>query len=269
MNEQKFKYYIYKIVNVISGKIYIGQHKVRKNGEGLRTYMGKGIALKEAYKKYGIKNFEKTIIEELEDDEKHEFVSEREKYWIKQFNSIVPNGYNISPGGEGGITSELAQKSRNTRLQRFGNFSLSEETKRKISISNKGKQKSELHKQHLSEHHHLKTLHIIVFSDETKQTINTYDSIDKIAKKFGCSSSKTLRINSSVGIFTNGIRLLDCFGKKYAGSKLTIEDKEKLINGRFFDPIKNDVVSYYTLRSRKAHHIDLYKNIVIVNQMIH
>lgn len=63
--------------------------------------MGSGIAITEAYEKYGKENFDKEIIEYIDDDEKHEHVSKREKYWIAYYNCMTPNGYNISPGGEG------------------------------------------------------------------------------------------------------------------------------------------------------------------------
>ncbi len=107
--KEKFKYCIYKITNKLNGKIYVGQHKIREN-EAPREYMGKGIAIQEAYKKYGRANFEKEIIEYIFDNEKHEKVSEREIFWIKELNSKYPNGYNISNGGEGGCTKESAKK---------------------------------------------------------------------------------------------------------------------------------------------------------------
>ena len=65
------KYYIYKIINKLNGKAYIGQHKIPKYKEDFRRYMGKGIAIREAIKKYGKENFDKIILEEIEDDIKN------------------------------------------------------------------------------------------------------------------------------------------------------------------------------------------------------
>lgn len=69
-----------------------------------------------AIKKYGKENFSFEILEYAEN------YNEREKFWIKYYNSKVPNGYNIQDGGEdpphykgednsfAKITSETANK---------------------------------------------------------------------------------------------------------------------------------------------------------------
>lgn len=86
---------IYKTTNIVNGKIYIG--KDIKNDD---NYIGSGTILKRAIKKYGINNFKKEIIETCLD---LNHLNDREKYWIKQYNSINKNiGYNISTGGYGG-----------------------------------------------------------------------------------------------------------------------------------------------------------------------
>lgn len=72
--------------------------------------MGRGIVITNAIKKYGKENFNKEILEYINDDEKHKIVSEREIFWIKEENTLCPSGYNISPGGEGGCTKESAKK---------------------------------------------------------------------------------------------------------------------------------------------------------------
>ena len=85
---------IYKTTNLINGKIYIGQDS--KNNP---KYLGSGVALNQAIKKYGKDNFKKEIIEYCIDKDD---MDTKEKYWILEFNSIDRNiGYNITKGGDG------------------------------------------------------------------------------------------------------------------------------------------------------------------------
>lgn len=60
--ESVAKYYIYRITNNINHKTYIGQHKYCKSLLVEDGYMGSGVILKKAQKKYGIENFSKEII---------------------------------------------------------------------------------------------------------------------------------------------------------------------------------------------------------------
>lgn len=238
-------YYIYKITNTINGKCYIGQHKMPKGRETFKRYMGNGIAIRQAIIKYGKKNFTKYILEYIEDDEKHETVSEREKFWIKECNSLYPNGYNIAIGGEGGITSEIAKRSVATRKSR--GYKHSEETKKKISLANKGKTKSKLHKKHLSDNHHLKTLHTIIFEDGHIE--NTFDSFESIAKRFKISGTNTLLRYSARKQFINGIYLENIDANKYVCTKqYKNEKREKLC----FDPIEKDTCTFRALYFRKT-----------------
>ena len=92
--------YIYKIINKLNGRWYIGKH----NGKDL-NYMGSGKLLKQAQAKYGIENFEKVIIEEVNS---LELLNEREKFWISETNALLdPLSYNLSEGGEGGNLSKF------------------------------------------------------------------------------------------------------------------------------------------------------------------
>lgn len=93
-------YHVYKIINLINNKIYVGRHF----GTIDDKYFGSGLLLYKAIKKYGKENFRKELIEINADLLENQ---QRERYWIKKINSFQPNGYNINPGGDGGdnITS--------------------------------------------------------------------------------------------------------------------------------------------------------------------
>lgn len=57
-------YYIYEITYNGDGRNYIGQRKcpIKKIPETDTSYMGKGVHLRAAQKKYGIENFSKRIL---------------------------------------------------------------------------------------------------------------------------------------------------------------------------------------------------------------
>lgn len=93
--------YIYKITNLINGKLYIGQTKNIKNRwheHCLESASNrKNQILYNAMRKYGINNFKIEIIEGPVKD-----YNEREKYWISYYNTYLDRtkGYNMTPGGE-------------------------------------------------------------------------------------------------------------------------------------------------------------------------
>jgi len=92
---------IYKTTNLINQKIYIGSD-TKNNGNGNPNYLGSGILLKKAIKKYGIKNFSKEIIFFCESMEE---LKNKESETIKFYNSNNRAiGYNISDGYWGGDT---------------------------------------------------------------------------------------------------------------------------------------------------------------------
>ena len=98
-------YTIYKTINLINGKIYIGVHK--ENG---KFYLGSGKLLKQAIEKYGIDNFKKEILfsyETSEDAYKKEYQIVDEEFINRK------DTYNIMTGGFGGGTPTI--ESRNKR----------------------------------------------------------------------------------------------------------------------------------------------------------
>lgn len=82
---------IYKIQNQVNGKIYIGQsvHIEHRWQEHCRASAHSLIA--KAIRKYGKENFTFEIIEECATDD----LDKLEEQYIKQYDSLVPKGYNI------------------------------------------------------------------------------------------------------------------------------------------------------------------------------
>lgn len=102
--EVRYMGYIYKITNKVNGKVYIGQtiHTIewRWNTHLLSAYNNRmgdhNVLFHRAIRKYGIDAFEVEQIEKCNNS----ILSEREKYWIKKYDSYA-NGYNLTIGGEG------------------------------------------------------------------------------------------------------------------------------------------------------------------------
>ena len=84
---------IYKITNKINYKFYIGKHKTNNLNDG---YMGSGKLIRRAIEKYGLDNFEKTILH-IFDNEKD--MNDKEKELVL----LSEESYNLCPGGQGGF----------------------------------------------------------------------------------------------------------------------------------------------------------------------
>ena len=95
---------LYKITNKINGKIYIGQSINIERRWQQHIYEAKNCnqvasqyAIHKAFQKYGVENFIFEIIELTSS----QTLNDREKYWIKYYNTYN-NGYNETQGGNTG-----------------------------------------------------------------------------------------------------------------------------------------------------------------------
>lgn len=88
--------YIYITRNKINNKKYIGL-SARDSTES-QKYLGSGVLIQKAIKKYGQHNFEKTIIEDHIDT--FNLLCEKERYYITKYNAVLSSDYyNIEEGG--------------------------------------------------------------------------------------------------------------------------------------------------------------------------
>lgn len=112
---------IYKVTNKVDGKIYVGQtiqglnkrwraHCRSDNGKNSQSYLFRAI------EKHGESNF---TLEQIDSSSTLEGLNMLEEMYIKKFNSLAPEGYNLESGGD--------------------NHRCHEDTKKKLSIANKGK----------------------------------------------------------------------------------------------------------------------------------
>ena len=157
---------IYKVINLINNKVYIGLTKQtlekRKHQHELHANKKPIMVLHYAIRKYGKENFSWEIIKQCNNLEE---LNKSEKEFINLFNSTKKeNGYNRTTGGENPVmTLETRKKMSLSQKKRYEdpmvkkqwsefmklvckNNPITQETKNKIGLSNsislKGKKQS-------------------------------------------------------------------------------------------------------------------------------
>ncbi len=112
---------VYMTINLVNKRKYIG-----KDTKNRKSYLGSGVILTKAIKKYGKDNFVKITLEECSNKQ---HLEEREKWWIDFFDAVKSEDfYNLLDGGTGGAV--VGHK-------------ISDETKKKIKDSLTGRKRPE------------------------------------------------------------------------------------------------------------------------------
>ena len=145
-------YLIYKTINTIDGKYYIGCHQTNSLND---EYYGSGKHLIRAIKKYGIESFERKILF-IFDNKEDMFNKERE---LVNENLVKDSkSYNLKIGGSGGNpgiigafsgrkhSNETKEKQRQAALQQV----TTDNKRRKLSENNWSKKDPEGHRRHMS-----------------------------------------------------------------------------------------------------------------------
>ena len=166
-NEFDPSYQAYLITNKVTGKCYVGitsrgymnrwKAHIKESG-----WSRGGWALHSAIRKYGVDSF---IVEWIASSWTWECLCEAERVLIAQYNTISPNGYNMTSGGEGvcglseSMRMQISAKNRGRKhtvdaKEKIGNASrgheVSPETRELIRSKHIGKKLSEEHKAKLS-----------------------------------------------------------------------------------------------------------------------
>lgn len=157
---------IYKITNMVNGKVIIGQStSIYERWTAYRSALRRNVEhnshLQRSWNKYGQINFKFEIILECQEEK----LDDEERRLIKEHNSTDRNfGYNLESGGN--INKHHSEETKKKMsLSQLGK-TLSESTKQKIGIANTGHYHSEESKQKMS-----KALKGKVRSEETRRNI--------------------------------------------------------------------------------------------------
>lgn len=195
----EIKYTIYRHINKINGKSYVGVTSQRPedrwaNGKGYKGYR----KFYPAIQKYGWDNFEHEILDIVYSPEE---ASEKEKYWIEKYHSNQRDvGYNIEGGGydHKAISEETRKlKSETHKGEKNGRYGkpVSKETRRKISKANKGRLAGENNPMYGKTH-----------NDKIKQMLSDINKVPKpyLCKPVHCiTTNKTFLSRKEAGNFYN------------------------------------------------------------------
>lgn len=179
--------FIYKIVNDVNDKIYIGktdfsvEKRFKEHCNDKEKEYRKDRPLYQAMNKYGIEHFHISQIEEVPSEK----AAEREQYWINFYNSYH-YGYNATLGGDGSYRAN-----RNLVLSLYNKGLGLKEIKERTSydpktIKNILKEKyssEEIHKTFLLRAQSNKFIKVAQIDPKTNEIIKVFNSISEAEKE--------------------------------------------------------------------------------------
>ena len=138
---------IYKVINLIDGKVYIGQTttdlEIRKNDHISKSKNKSTIYFHNAIRKHGIDSFEWEIIRICDNINE---LNAYEQYYILYYDSMN-NGYNLTSGG---LNYAISEKTKDILRQFNLGKTMSVSSRKKISEAKKGA-KNPMYGKHHSE----------------------------------------------------------------------------------------------------------------------
>lgn len=185
---------IYKIVNHKNNKIYIGYASIslgdRRDSHFacLRNGYHFNKDLQDDFNKYGEENFSFEVVEVIDSDDIEVF-KEKEKYYIKQYNTIK-DGYNMSAGGDSSARPTLQKIKDMAKLNRKLNIGkTASEDARKNMRAARARNSSRLK----GENNSCILTKEIVF--EIKNRLMQGDGVNDIAREYDVSPACISQIN--------------------------------------------------------------------------
>lgn len=211
--------YIYYIKNLTDNKYYIGQtiNDVKERWRHHKKKSSNCIYLKNAFKKYGFDNFEFKLICICFDDDLNKY----EIDYIKHFNSLVPNGYNLKHGGLGGgkLHQETKDKISKTAKAMYTN-GYQNPNKGKIYTVEFKKKLSEIHKDKKLSKEHIEKMKDI--GNKKVLQFNLSGDLLNIYKSGKQTAEKNNTTKAGVSMVCSGKRIqLKGFKYKYEDNSIS------------------------------------------------
>lgn len=272
-NKEKFNFScIYLWTNLINNKKYVGQAQNFYgrmqdyfSGQESNRVIGKAIL------KYGIENFEITI---LEKEIALDSLNEHEQYWMDYYQCFVPNGYNVChiAGNTLGYkhTEEDKEKMSQIAKQRFIEHPelikkgkdnhmygkhLSEETKQKMSKSRIGNQNAKGKRWKLNDEQkerrrqtalgnkyclgrELTAYHRQRIIESNKNRVLSKETIKKMSESHKGKATKKVRCVETGTIFDSVSEAAAFVGKYISGVIACCKGKQKTCGGYHWEYVK-------------------------------
>ena len=211
---------IYKITNLINNKIYIGKTKRDLHTRWLehcrdaKNYQENNNPLHAAIKKYGKENFSCEIVE---DNIPETELNEKEKYFIKYYNSKSHDlGYNVTNGGDGGRTSSvltdniineiiliLQDKDNLLSFNEIGKkYNISASVIRSINIGSAWRKDNIIYPIRTYSTTGL-TINRNSYKNIVQDILNTEETLQEIQNKYNLSEQQMTAINQGYGCYNN------------------------------------------------------------------
>lgn len=157
-------YTVYLRTNTVNGMQYVGQtvnFRKRKNHWNCLTQKYANNYLNEEREKYGLDSFKTEVLAEVETQEE---AWELEEHYIKELNTLYPQGYNINVGGKNNCGAPKGVPK-------------SEEVKHKMSEAHKGVPNVKLSKQ------------VLQLDKVTGEVIKQWSSAHEVQRQLGYSQA--------------------------------------------------------------------------------
>jgi group I intron endonuclease len=134
---------IYMTTNLINGKKYVG--RCSKDERWDSGYLGSGVFLKQAIKKYGKESFKREILQELPDAASLREAIDLEKEWLLKFDCKNSSDFYNASNDTGGMgagdkhTDETKEKIRERMKDVYGDTGLPPKWRENVTNAAKGR----------------------------------------------------------------------------------------------------------------------------------